>query len=1067
MSALIRYFVNQKLLMWLVIISLVLGSILSIFNLRRENFPRVDFHQAKITTIFPGASAVDVEQRVTIPLEEEIREIEGLKKVRSISRQSVSEINVQVDMKESNPDEILQDVRRALDRVTDLPPEVTERPVFAEIKSGSFPVMEISIYDAKNEIELNEQARFFEKQLEKVPGVARVDVFGKRDREWHILVKPANLSRYNVSLLDVSNALSGRNVNVPGGVLETEAALNIRTTGQFDKIEELGALPVRSNEMASMVRLRQIARFEDTYERSQLLARTNGKPAINLQIVKKERADILTLAVDVKARLKELNADSATSSSVKGVIVNDLSLQTERQLDVVLNNAAIGLALVIAILLIFLSSRMAVITALSLPLVLGVTLMTFPQNDITFNMVSMMGIIIALGMLVDNSIVIAENVYRYLEKGLSPLDAAVKGASELVTPIIGSFLTTTAAFLPMMFMSGLMGKFIWQIPFVVITVLTASLLESFFLLPARIAHYGGKKLEDKKPNKVRNTINGGIDAVTRGFAKFISGVVHHPFISLSGVAMVFVLAFVGLTMMKFSLFPKEEVEEFLVKIEFSPSLRVTQTMERVAAVEDLIRKLPPEELVSYSMKGGIQQRDAQDPLQRVGEHLAMVRVFLTPEVSRKRTALEIIEELKPKVQKLPDLKHMAIEELVPSPPIGAAITVSVEGPNYATLRKISGEIQDLLKKTSGVYNIGDDYKNGREELIVRLDQKRAALVGARTDQVAMMVRTAFEGNEVSTMRRGHEEITLRVLYDGPYRARPSALGELPIPNRVGLQTPLKAITKTERSTGPESLSHYNFERSVVINADVREKIITSGEANALIFKHFGEIGKKYPGYSIALRGEQEDTAESMASLGQAGIIAVLAIFAILAMVFNDVRKPLLILATVPLGIIGVVAGFLLSGKAMSFLAMIGVIGLAGVQVNASIILVTFIDQLKQEGIAPLDALIEAARTRFRPILVTTLTTMGGLFPTAYSLGGSDPMLIPITLALAWGLAFGTFGSLVFVPAVFSAFHALKYREPKKAKDHTLKQSSLFPLKRRSASVATAVSATFKGIQGGK
>ena len=244
MGALIRYFVNQQLLMWLTIVILVVGSVASIMSLRRENFPKVDFQQARITTVFPGASPVDVEQRVTIPIEEELREIEGLKKVRSISRQSVSEINVQVDMNESDPDEVLEEVRRVLARITDLPPEVTEPPVFNEIKSGTFPVVEISLYGAKNEIELNEQARFFEKQLEKVTGVARVDVFGKRDREWHILVKPERLARYNVSLLDVSAALRGRNVNVPGGVLESKAALNIRTSGQFDNIKELGYLPV-------------------------------------------------------------------------------------------------------------------------------------------------------------------------------------------------------------------------------------------------------------------------------------------------------------------------------------------------------------------------------------------------------------------------------------------------------------------------------------------------------------------------------------------------------------------------------------------------------------------------------------------------------------------------------------------------------------------------------------------------------------------------------------------------------------------------------------------------------
>ncbi|MCB1327688.1 MAG: efflux RND transporter permease subunit [Leptospiraceae bacterium] len=1010
------------MLVWMVIAALVLGSALSLLSLLRENFPRIDFQQAKITTIFPGASAVDVEQRVTIPIEEELREIEGLKRVRSVSRQSVSEINVQVDLNESDPDEVLQEVRRALDRVTDLPVEVTEQPLFEELKSGSFPVMEVSLYGAASEIELSEQARFFENQLEKLPGVARVDVFGERDREWHILVRPEQLSRYRISLMDVNAALSGRNVNVPGGVLEAQSALNIRTSGQFTEIDELGALPVQSNETGSMIRLREIARFQDTYERPQFMARTNGENAINLLILKKERADVLELVDTVRERLTELDEQSDVQVS----IVEDLSRQTRRQLNVVTNNAAIGLVLVVAILLFFLSTRMAIITSLSLPLVLGATLIIFPIKDISFNMVSMMGMIIALGMLVDNSIVIAENVYRYREDGLSPVDAAVKGSAELVVPILGSFLTTAAAFLPMMFMSGLMGKFVWQIPFVVITVLTASLFESFFLLPARIAHYGGRLKRPAEQSQLRRSISGALDRLTLRFGALVERVVQRPFLTLAILSVILFVALARFATMSFVLFPKEEVEEFLIKLEFAPALRVTQTMNRAAVVEQMIRDLPSDELVSYSMKGGIQQRDANDPLQRVGEHLAMVRVFLTPEVERSRTAEAIIADLEPRIREsLPDLTHLEIEELVPSPPIGAAITVAVEGPEYDVLRQISQEIQDLLHETAGIKNISDDYKFGREELIVRLQQERAALVGVRTDQVSALVRTAFEGSEVSTMRRGLQEITLRVLYDDAYRARADSIGNIAVPNRVGLQTPLREISTTERVVAPESLSHYNYERAVVVTADVEEDVITSNDANALIFEKFGDIGIRYPGYNIALRGEQEDTNESMASLGRAGILAMFAIFAILAVIFSDVRKPLLILATIPLGLVGIAFGFTISNKAMSFLAMIGTIGLAGVQVNASIMIVTFIQQHQADGGSPYTALVNAAVMRFRPILLTTLTTMGGLFPTAYSLGGSDPMLIPITLALAWGLAFGTLGSLIFTPASFAAYYRLR------------------------------------------
>lgn len=1021
MQRMIEYFVSEKLLMWLIISALIMGSVLSAIGLRRERYPTVDFHQAKITTIYPGASPANVEQRVTIPIEDEIREVEGLKKVRSISRQSVSEINVQVDLGESDPGEVLDEVRRALDQVTDLPVEITEKPIFAEMKSESFPILEFSLYGAKDEIELNEQAEFFANQLEKLDGVARVDVFGEREREWHILIDPKKMSGYSINLRDIANSVRAQNVNVPGGVLEAEAARNIRTTGEFENISELGAMPVRSNETGNMLRLGEIARFQDTYERPQLLARTNGQPAINLQVIKKGRADILTLSNKVKIRIKELTR----TSPLEATTVMDESAPTSRQLEVVMNNASIGLVLVVAILLAFLNSRLAIITAVSLPLVVGASMIAFPLNNITFNMVSMMGMIIALGMLVDNSIVIAENVYRYREEGLGPIDAAVRGASELVVPIIGSFLTTVAAFLPMMFMSGIMGKFIWQIPFMVITVLTASLLESFFLLPARIAHYGGEIKDNTSANRFRRFFNKAFEDLTSAFVRLITLIVKWPMVSLGSIMLVLTLSLIGMASMNFSLFPKEEVEQFLIKLEYKPSYRVSQTLQSTTLVEDLVRALPEDELVSYTMKGGIQQREPGDPLQRVGEHLAMVQVFLTPEVNRKRKASEIIADLESRIKDLPGLREMQIEELVPSPPIGAAITVTAEGPDYKTLKIIAKEIKHFLKNTRGVFNVNDDYKLGREELVVRLRQDRARQVGIDTQTVAMIVRSAFEGNPVSTMRKGRKEITLRVLYDGPYRARPELLHSLPIPNRVGLHTPLSTIANVTSDHGPEALLHYNYERAITITADVHERIITSSEANKLLFEKFANLEQRFPGYAIALRGESEDTNESMASLKQAGILALFAIFAILAIIFNDLRTPFLILATIPLGLIGIVIGFSISGKALSFLAMIGIIGLAGVQVNASIMLVTFIRQIRAEGASPTDSLIQAARYRFRPILLTTLTTMGGLFPTAYSLGGSDPVLIPITLALAWGLAFGTTGTLLFIPATYATYYKIR------------------------------------------
>ncbi len=1028
----ISYFVRNPLFAWLAITFLFLAGGLAVVSMRSAAFPDVDFQQAKITTVFPGAPPADVEQLVTIPIEEKIKEVDGLEEVQSVSRQSVSEITVKVDLEEDDPAEVLEEVRRAIDQVNDLPAQVTDRPLFEERKSGSFPILEFAVYGDVSEIELYESAKLLERELEKVEGVARVDLFGSRDREWHVLVNPDALERNFLSLSEVNRSIAMRNVNIPGGTLARGKARNIRTTGEFENADEILSLPVRSNDIGGMIRVRSFATVSDTFERPEFLASVEGKPAINLLVLKKVKADILRTAARVNTAIEAAEGKAAANGAeavegylpdaVSTLIINDESKRTAHRLDVVQSNALLGFALVVLILMAFLTVRDAVLTSLSLPFTLLGTLFVFPAYDITFNLVSMLGIIISLGMLVDNSIVISENIYRYREEGLDPEEASARGASELVVPIIGTYLTTIAAFAPMLVMSGLMGKFVWQIPFVVICTLSVSLIESFFLLPARVARFGKSLQTDAQPRRhvIRNAFDTGFTAIRNGFEWFVALMVRRRYISFGGIIGLLILAIFLQTQMKFNLFPREGVEAFIVKVEFEPGVRVQDTMQRMEYVENLIRRIPDDELESYTVKAGIQQQDSQDILTRVGEHLGMVQVFLTPELQRDRLAKDIIAGFEDELNQIPDAVNVFVEEVVPSPPIGAAVTLAVEGDDYDTLQKIADDVKAFLRNDlDGVRNIADDYNPGREEYVIRLDEGVAARAGVDTLQAAQLIRTAYEGNEVATIRRGTDEITIRVLYDDAHRGDVDALGAVRLVNRSGLHTELRTISRTEVRTGPESLRHFDFERAVTVTADVDDAKITSVEANAAVFEKFANISTEYPGYAIRFRGEQKSTEKSMASLARAGVVAFFAIYAILAVIFKSALKPLIISLTLPLGLIGVSIGFLTAGKALSFFAMIGMIGLAGVVVNSSIVLVDFIEQLQREGRDRYTALSEAAGIRFRPILLTTLTTMAGLLPTAYGIGGSDPVLIPMTLALAWGLSTGTFGALILIPCMFA------------------------------------------------
>ncbi|HNK59060.1 MAG TPA: efflux RND transporter permease subunit, partial [Leptospiraceae bacterium] len=903
--------------------------------------------------------------------------------------------------------------------------QIREKPLVIEQKSSDFPVLEISVYGGKDEIELQANAKFIQDELRKVEGVGRVDAFAKRKKEWQVLVNPSSKQKYNVGFYDVILAIAERNVSIPGGSINAETTKDIRVTGEFQEIGELGKIPVRANESGNQVFISQIARLKDTYEKERTIARTNGHNAVNLLIIKKEQADIIRTIEKLNIKLQSI--EKQIPETIHILELNNEGKKTINRLNVVISNSVQGLILIFIVLFVFFSLRDSILTSLSLPLSLLGSLLFMPILDISFNLISMLGIIISLGMLVDNSIVISENIYNYRMKGMAPKDAAIVGTSELVVPIVGSYLTTIAAFIPMLSMSGIMGKFVVQIPLMVIITLTMSLFESFFLLPVRIAKYGKIKTEVRESffEKLRGKLDLFFETMILKFESLTEKLVRRKYISLSIIASIFLSALVTISLMKFNLFPKEGIEQVIIKAEFPPYFTARETLEKLQYLEPILDRIPKTEIIGYTVKVGIQQTDSGDPLTRVGEHLGMVHLYFIPENERKRTTSEIIGELEAEIKKIPNAENVFIEELINGPPIGAAVTVAVEGKDYKKLKEISNEIKDFLQSMNGVKNIADDYKKGREEIVLTLDSERAARAGISVATTANFVRSAFEGNEASRFRLGKDEVRIKVQNDAQYRTSQEDIKRVNIINRYGLFTPLASFVNIKNEQGIEALLHFDYEKAITITADVDEKIITSGMVNGSLAKQFGDLEKKYPGYSMKFRGEQESTNKSMASLASAGIIAFFGIFAILAIIFNNTVKPFFIIMSIPLGLVGVIFGFLISNKSLSFLAMIGIIGLAGVIVNTSIVLVDCIDELQKKGMDKYQSLVKAASSRFRPIILTTITTMAGLIPTAYGIGGTDAMLVPMTLALAWGLGFGTIGALFFIPTIFSIGYDFK------------------------------------------
>jgi multidrug efflux pump subunit AcrB len=695
------------------------------------------------------------------------------------------------------------------------------------------------------------------------------------------------------------------------------------------------------------------------------------------------------------------------------VLSNDESTRTRNRLDILLNNAVIGFVLVVLALLVFLDWRTALVTSISVPIVILATLAAMDAWGITFNLISMLAVIIALGMFVDNSIVISENIFRLKQEGYSNKEAAYKGVKEIAAPITATVATTIAAFLPMFVTAGIMGRFIWAIPAVVSSSLIISLFDSFFLLPTRILAIGGT---------VEQTGSHWFGKIRKSFERQLHFLVKHRWVSL-GLAVSLLVGSVAYAIfgLNFILFPPEGVDRFIVRYEAKAGVPIERVHEEISKVERAILELPETELRALVTRTGIQQTQPNDPLAQTGDQVGMITVYLTPENDRKRVADEIIAELKEKAPTYGVFKSIQYEKIANGPPVGKPITLSVQGGDIDRLKEIAADITGTLSNIEGVTDINQDLKPGLKQLRVKLKPRAQELHGLTVNDVAQAVRTAHEGRVASVLNRFDEDIDIRVLFPTEARGDRKTLSGLLIEDRRGNLIPLEKVASVIEEPGPVARRHFQFQRSVTVTAEVDTEVITSVEANNQVRQAYSDFENTFSGYSLKFGGEEESTQESLVSLRNAMVIAAVAIFGILVALFSSFSKPLLIMFSIPFGMIGTVVGFALHQKALGFLAMIGIIGLAGVVVNSAIVLISFIELLRyQEGKPLLQAVVEGASMRLRPVLLTSVTTVSALFPTAYGLGGWDPTLVPMTLAMAWGLLFGTALTLIVVPCGYMA-----------------------------------------------
>ncbi len=1019
-----EFSVKHSLFVNLLSLFLLLAGIFALFHMQREAYPPVSFDRVVVNTVYAGAPPGEVEKLVTVPLERELKKVDGIKEITSSSLEDLSSISLELSPGTKNKDKVINDIQRAVDRVKDFP-EGVENPKVSEISMKELPVIEVSLSGRLPESKLQEYTKALQDRLEDINGVAGVELRGFRDAQIWVEADPEKLKEYHVSLEEIISALRTRNVSIPAGKLTTaQREFSIRTTGEFKTVGEIGNVIIRANESGNYLRVKDVAQVKRTFKEEDVINKTGGIRAIDLVVIKRGSGDAINIVRNIKLIVKGFRKDALPQLKIS--YFNDLSFYIKRRLNVLKNNGWIGVSLVVISLLVFLNPYVAIMTALGLPIAFFTTFAVMSYLGISINLISMFGLIIVLGMLVDDGIIISENVYRYMEKGMSPREAAVVGTQEVMKPVIATVLTTMAAFGPLLFMSGVIGRFVRYIPLVVIIALAASLLEAFIILPSHLSDF--VKVRKNKSGRIRSKKESPwFQKLLNGYTRLLKGAVKRRYLVIVCLLVASIgIVFIAVKKGTFVLFPSAGIEYFFVRAEAPLGTPLKKTNEMIKQVESLIKKLPPGEVDTFVTQVGMFRESVIDPYIRRGSNLAQITVYLTPFRQRKRNAFEIKESLRKMAKNIRGFKHIYFDMPQAGPPVGKAVAIRIRGDNYAVLNKIAVRFRNFISQIKGALDVQDDYRPEQGQIRVIVNEAKASRAYLSLKDIAATVRDAFEGGTATSIKRvkAEKEIDVIVRFPASQRSKIKTFQDILIPNRFGNLIPLKEVAGIEKTKGMTVINHLDGKRVITVSANVDSKEISSLKLNRMVAEHFKNIESRYPDYTIKYGGEQEKTQESMQSLSRAFILAFFLIFMILATNFNSLTQPLVVMLAIPFGLIGVIIAFLFIGEPFSFMAILGVVGLSGVVVNDSIVLVDFINGLRQKGVDRRHSIIEAGQLRLRPVILTTVTTVLGLASVAYGIGGRDPFLQPAALAIVWGLLFATVLTLIIIPCIYAVIDDL-------------------------------------------
>ncbi len=1034
--------VNNPVLANMLMILIIIFGLYAWINLPRELTPEIALQSATVTTLYPGASPEEVEKLVSAPIEDAIEEnVNKINLMLSTSSEGRSVISVDFDeMSDREFDKEMENLRTAVEGVNDLPEEILDDPKVMELDvSSGFPMLTIVVGGSISEAQMRDIAENLKDEILEVKNIASVQIAGLREREIWIEVNPDRLKAYNLPITAVTMALQARNLNLPAGTMEIgNTEFMVRTMGEFPNPDYIGDTIIRVQPTGTPLRLRDIATVSDDYEEARTLSRIDGEPSISLSVQKKKEGNTISLVAELRDLVKERQADLPEGAVLTPV--NDYSVILKERLGILETNAIFGLILVILMLFLFIGWRNALFAALGIPVAFMATFWFMSLAGYTLSGVALFGLILVVGIVVDDAIVVIENTYRHIEAGESPKVAAIRGAEEVGWPVLAASLTTIGAFGPLMFMSGVSGQFMRIVPIMAIIVLVASLFEVFVILPAHVSEWGkaitrtGRSRLDNLRTRSPRAFTLSIlftgffawfttifDLIRNRYVRILKITIRKRYVFVGSVIFIGVIACVSaFLVLDKELFPGEDFPQFYVKAEMPPSYGMQETTDVVAQLEDAAKTLPEDEIAAIVSNIGL-HTPTSGLFEGVtyGSNFGELIIELVPKDQRTRNTDEIIATLRNKTANISGIEKLNFVKLEGGPPQGQDVEVKVKGTRFETLAEIADRLKVTLSQIDGVEDVRDDFRIGKSELRIYLKPEKAALFGMSTLQVAQTVRTAIEGAKATTYREADEAIDVIVKYNEDSLQTIEGIRDMLIATPTGLIVPLKDVAVIAKEKGYADIRRFEGERAISVYAVVDRTKTTPFKVNQELISAFANVEALYPGYRLDFRGVFDEIRESFSELWKLFIVGILVIYMILGAQFKSFTQPIIILFAVPFGMIGAMVGLLLSNATLSMVAMFGIVALAGIVVNDSIVMIDFINKYRERGFNRWYAILKGGSVRLRPIILTSVTTIFGLIPMALGLGGKSPIWQPMANTIIFGLAFATIMTLFVMPSLYA------------------------------------------------